>query len=174
MTQLSFLWLNSNEDISQLQNRSERRYVISENKKRRDEAKKLRNRQFRELIQLIKSSDSRIEKFKNERKVEIERKIAEDQQKVMEERLNDLKIANEYRLKQDEELEEAFGNIQACEYKNLKKNENVEYTFCTACKKSIKASYMPVHITKQVHINNDRSAKKNNKKSKRNRVATDS
>ncbi|MES1902547.1 MAG: hypothetical protein MHPSP_001434 [Paramarteilia canceri] len=46
-TNISFNWLNARVDFSELQNRSERRAIITENNRKREDAKKLRNKILR-------------------------------------------------------------------------------------------------------------------------------
>ncbi|VDN51315.1 unnamed protein product [Dracunculus medinensis] len=156
-TSRTFSWLNKY-DTSAAPNRTIAKAMEKENRKYRDEGKKKRNEEIRELISFVRKRDKRVQQYKKEleeRRIEQHKKAEENRKQMIQNRLNqlnDYKETDEIRQNYLDNLREIEEALDA-EYGEIVNNiEDEGSLYCILCEKAFKSQKaMANHLKSKKH-----------------------
>lgn len=155
-TKKSFSWLYEY-DIKEAENRRILRLMEQQNKKVRDQAKKDRNEEIRELVLFVRKRDKRVEAhadYLKQKTAENIRKAEENRKKMIAKHREDIERCKESEWSKFSNLEKELVEIEssmAAEYNDGSDDSDLDDLYCVACNKFFK--------TEKSFANHERSKK---------------
>lgn len=155
-TKKSYSWLYEY-DIKEAENRRILRLMEQQNKKVRDQAKKERNEEVRELVLFVRKRDKRVEAhadYLKQKTAENKRKAEENRKKMIAKHREDIERCKESEWSKFSNLEKELVEIEssmAAEYNDGSDDSDLDDLYCVACNKFFK--------TEKSFANHERSKK---------------
>lgn len=155
-TKKSYSWLYEY-DIKEAENRRILRLMEQQNKKVRDQAKKERNEEIRELVLFVRKRDKRVEAYADylkQKTAENNRKAEENRKKMIAKHREDIERCKESEWSKFSNLEKELVEIEssmAAEFNDDSDDSDLDDLYCVACNKFFR--------TEKSFANHERSKK---------------